>query len=83
MNEDQLTEIIINTKDWFDSKVENLKELINAPESVKIHFMNDKGDYVELPEKDRKAFMVGVSVAMEVIGKFPVNITGKTNTEDD
>lgn len=83
MDEDQLTEIIINTKDWFDSKVEELKELIKAPENVKIHFLNDKGDAVELPEKDRKAFIVGVSVAIEVIGKFPVSITAQKNTEDD
>ncbi|MEG2510416.1 MAG: hypothetical protein RSA74_13290 [Chryseobacterium sp.] len=83
MDENQLTEIIISTRDWFNNKVEELKELTNAPENVKIHFMNDNGETVELPEKDRRAFMTGVSVAIEVIGRFPVNITETTNTEDD
>ena len=83
MDENQLTKIIINTKDWFNNKIEQLKHIINAPENVKINFMNDNGETVELPEKDRRAFITGVSVAIEVIGTFPVNITEHKNTEDD
>ncbi|WP_395974227.1 hypothetical protein [Chryseobacterium cucumeris] len=83
MDEDQLTEIIINTKKWFDCKVEELKRLINAPENIKIHFENDNEQTVELPKKSRKDFMAGISVALEVIGKFPVNITETNNSDDD
>jgi hypothetical protein len=32
------------------------------------------GQQVELPEKDRKGFLFGIELALEVMGKFPVNI---------
>ena len=83
MDEDQLTEIIINTKKWHDSKIEQLKELLNTPEDVKIQFQGENGEMAALPEINRKAFLLGISIAIEVIGKFPVSITASKNTKDD
>ncbi len=83
MNEQELTEIIIKTKEWFDNKIKQLQGLVDAPADMKINFEGKEGTTTELPDKDRKAFLVGISVAIEVIGKFPVNIEATKDTEDD
>ena len=83
MDEQELIEIIIKSKKWFDSKIEQLQRLVDAPADMKINFEGKEGTTIELPDKDRKAFLVGISVAIEIIGKFPINIEANDNTEDD
>lgn len=74
MDEEQLIEMIIQTKDWYDSKVQNLR-MISEKEGFKIKFANTDGEQIELPEEDKRGFMIGIKVALEVLGEFPISIT--------
>lgn len=73
--EQQLQGIILQTKEWFDNKVSQLNQVIEKNEDSKIFFENKNGDKVELPEEHKKGFIMGIQLAIEVLGKFPVNIS--------
>lgn len=64
---------------WFENKKETLKKL-SDPE-LKIKFQNSEGEDVELPAEDEKGFKLGIAIALEVLGEFPVTMT-KTTDED-
>lgn len=74
MGEEELIEMIVGTKKWYDSRIESLR-MIAEKEDFKIKFANTEGEQVELPEEDRRGFMIGIKVALEVLGEFPISIT--------
>lgn len=74
MDEEQLIEMIIQTKEWYDNKVSQLKGITEQSDH-KIKFQGDDGNQVELPEEHRKGFTMGILTALEVLGKFPINIS--------
>ena len=76
--EEQYQEIILQTNEWFDKKIEQLKLVIDKQNDSKILFEGKDGDKVELPEEMKKGFYFGIQTAIEVFGEFPVKIT-KTN----
>lgn len=71
-------EIIIQTNEWFDERLKQLKSLINKKSDSKIFFEGKDGEKIELPDDLKKGFFFGIETAIEVLGKFPVKIT-KTN----
>lgn len=75
---EQYQEIILQTKEWFDGKIENLQVIIDKKNDSKILFEGKDGEKVELPEEMEKGFYFGIETAIEVLGEFPIKIT-KTN----
>ncbi|EMY3483773.1 hypothetical protein FPG87_12515 [Flavobacterium psychrophilum] len=75
---EQYQEIILQTNEWFDAKLEQLQSLIDKKSDFKIFFEGEDGEKIELPDELKKGFFFGVETAIEVFGKFPVKIT-KTN----
>ena len=73
MDEEQLTEMIIQTKEWYDKKVSQLELISNK--DYKIKFQGDDEKQSELPEEHRKGFHLGILTALEILGKFPINIS--------
>lgn len=73
--EEQLTQIVLHTKEWYDNKISQLNTVIEKKEDSKILFEGENGEKVELPEQHKKGFLMGVQMAIEVLGKFPVNIS--------
>lgn len=73
MDEEQLIEMIIQTKEWYDNKVSQLEQISTA--DSKIMFQGEDGNQIELPEEHREAFKMGILTALEVLGKFPINIS--------
>ena len=74
----QYQEIILQTNEWFESKIEQLQFLIDNKNESKILFEGKEGDKVELPDELKKGFYFGIQTAIEVLGEFPVKIS-KTN----
>lgn len=68
-------QIILQTDEWFSKKIEQLQFLIDNKNDQKIFFQSTEGDKVELPEDLKKGFLFGIQTAIEVLGKFPVNIS--------
>ena len=76
--EKQLTEMIIQTKEWYDSKRQSLSGVIENKD-YKIKFANTEGEDVELPEEHKTGFILGLQMALEIFGEFPVTITRTEN----
>lgn len=74
MDEEQLIEMIISTKGWYDKRVAQLSQIAEAND-YKIKFEGEDGNQAELPEEHRGAFKLGILTALEVLGKFPINIS--------
>lgn len=73
--EEKLQQIILQTSEWFDEKVEQLKMVISKENDSKIVFEDREGKRVELPEELKKGFILGIQSAIGIFGKFPVKIT--------
>lgn len=74
MDKEELLDIIFKLEEWHKNKVEQLNHIINMPEDGIIKFEGKDGETVDLPKEDMKVFKIGISVALEVLGKFPVKI---------
>ncbi len=72
---DQYLEIILQTNEWFDKKIGQLKLIIENEKDSKILIEAEDGEKVELPDELKKGFYFGIQTAIEVFGKFPVKIT--------
>lgn len=73
--EKQYVQMIIDTKEWHENKVGQLKLLIEKGAESKIMVQGEDGKQVEMPKEHVKGFIMGVTIALEVFGKFPINIT--------
>jgi hypothetical protein len=73
--EDQYVEMILQLKEWFDQKVENLTFILENKNESKILFEGKDGDKVELPEHLKEGFLFGIQMSIEVLGEFPVKIS--------
>lgn len=75
MSTEELTDIIFKLKEWHEGKIEQFNHILNMPEDGTIKFEGKDGETVDLPKEDMKVFKIGISVALEVLGEFPVKIT--------
>lgn len=73
--EKEYLEIVLQLKDWHNKKIESFQMILNADEKTKIMIQNDEGHQLELPEKYKEGFMLGIQLAIETLTPFPVNIT--------
>jgi hypothetical protein len=76
MDEEQLIEMIIQTKEWYDKKVAQLEQVANTRD-YKIKFQGEDGNQEELPEEHSKGFYLGVLTALEILGEFPIKISNQ------
>lgn len=74
---EQYEEIILQTNEWFDSKIQQLQLLIDSQKDRKIFFEGKDGEQVALPNEHKKGFLMGIQIAIETMGKFPVKIAKK------
>ena len=77
MDEEQLVDMIIQIKEWYEKKLSQL-EAVSKNTDSKIMFQGEDGNQTELPEKHRKGFKLGILTALEILGKFPVNISNQS-----
>ena len=74
MAKDQYLDIILSTMEWHENKVKQLKNIVDKGDESNIKFQAENGEQVELPEEHKKGFIMGITIALEVIGEFPVKI---------
>ena len=74
MAKSEYLDIIISTKEWHENKEKQHKSIVEKSEESNIKFQGDNGEQVELPEEHKKGFIMGITIALEVIGEFPVKI---------
>lgn len=72
---DQYLQMILDTKEWHDNKVGQLQQIVEMKDTSKILFEGKDGEKVALPEEHSKGFIMGIQLALEVIGKFPISIS--------
>lgn len=79
--ESEYLNIVLQLKDWHDKKIASLQQLVDADEKTKFIVESSEGNQIELPEKHRKGFELGIRLAIETLGSFPVEIK-KTNNDE-
>lgn len=72
--EEEYLDIVLQLKDWHDNKIASLQQLVDADEKIKFIIENTEGEQIELPQKHRKGFELGIRLAIETFGTFPVKI---------
>lgn len=75
--EDNLIEMIMQTEKWFENKTNQLKLLSQADKETEIIVKGKSEDDsgVKVQPEDLKGFKIGIAIALEVIGEFPIKIT--------
>jgi hypothetical protein len=73
--EEQYLEMILLTKEWYENKTSQLQQMVELGKELKIKFEGNGGNQVDLPEQHKEGFLIGIKTALEVIGKFPIQIT--------
>lgn len=71
------TEIILSLKEWHGHVVEQLRNVTDANEGINFKAMNNEGESVDIPKELIPGIKVGISIALDVLGPFPVTITKK------
>lgn len=74
--DDDTANILMQLEQWFQSKIDSLQTVSQVPESASIVI----GDIEITESRDKMMFRTGVSVALSVLGKFPITLTD--NKED-
>lgn len=74
MAKSEYLDIILSTMEWHDNKVNQLKSIVDKSQESNIKFQAENGEQVELPEEHKKGFIMGITIALEIIGEFPVKI---------
>lgn len=74
MKKSECIHIVLQTKQWYEEKTSLLKDLVDKGEKLKILIKDGDGDSLEIPEEHKTGFLIGVSLALEILGKFPVTI---------
>lgn len=82
MREEDLVEIIIQTKEWYNGKVSQIEQIVSSIGEAEIKFQGDDGNQSELPEEHEKGFKLGLMIALEILGKYPVSINDKEEEEE-
>lgn len=72
---DQHLQLILQTKDWFDKKKEQLQLVIDKKKESKILIEGKDNVQVDLPENLKEGFYLGIQTAIEFFGEFPIKIT--------
>ena len=73
--EEEYLEIILQVKEWFDTRVKQLQLITGDETNPQIFFEGLDGDKVQLPDELKKGFHFGVQAAIDVFGEFPVKIS--------
>ncbi len=73
MEAEELIEMIIETKKWYEETVKSLEQVKES--GLRIQFQDPKsGKLAQLPEEHLEGFKLGVGVAIEVLGNFPIKV---------
>ncbi|HAX15733.1 MAG: hypothetical protein CMF34_01930 [Leeuwenhoekiella sp.] len=71
----QELEAILALKQWNENIVGQLKMITEGKESFKVQ--GSDGQIIDVPKKHNKGIRMGVTIALEMIEKFPVEINEK------
>lgn len=74
MAKSEYLDIILSNMEWHENKVNQLKSIVDKSQESNIKFQAENGEQVELPEEHKKGFIMGITIALEIIGEFPVKI---------
>jgi hypothetical protein len=72
---EEYLKMILDTKDWYDERLASLQQIVDLKDDSKIMIQAENGEQIELPEEHKTGFIFGIQLALDVMGKFPINIT--------
>lgn len=79
MSRSELMEFVELVQSWHAHKVQQLKMVVDAPDSTEIHLGVDDAVVIK-NDRDKVLFKAGISAALELLGTLPFSVS--TDEED-
>lgn len=65
---------------WFEDRIETLNDLASSKEGIVIAIKG--ADDIKLSDEESRAFKAGITIAINIIGKFPLSLDGTVESID-
>ena len=78
---DEVAEMVQESIDWFDERMNQLKEIAQCSEQVVI--ARSDGAQTELTEEQSRVFKAGIATAISLIGDFPLKLEQLAEENDE
>lgn len=82
-NDDQVLHIVELMQAWHSSRVKALKQIVDSGPEVDIQVAGQDGKSLSLSAEQRTGLVVGVNLALQVLGKFPLTVTEPADELDE
>lgn len=74
-NDDQVLYLVELMQQWHSSRVKKLQQIVDAGPEVDIQVAGRDGKNLSLNAQQRTGLVVGVDLALQMFGKFPLTVT--------
>lgn len=74
-NDDQVLHVVELMQEWHSSRVKKLQQIVDAGPEVDIQVSGPDGKNLSLSVQQRTGLVVGVDLALQMFGKFPLTVT--------
>lgn len=82
-NDDQVLHIIELMQKWHSSRVKALQQIVDSGPEVDIQVAGPDGKSLSLSAEQRTGLVVGVDLALQMFGKFPLTVTEPADELDE
>lgn len=82
MTTEEMKQLFENLKKWHSENIAQMKIIANSSEDVNFKFQDKKGNTVDMPSEMSKGFRLGLSTAIEIVGKFPLILVKNENNNN-
>lgn len=83
VNDDQVLRIVELMQEWHSSRVKKLRQIVDAGPEVDIQVAGPDGKSLSLSAERRVGLVVGVDLALQMFGKFPLTVTEPADELDE
>lgn len=74
-NDGQVLHIVELMQEWHSSRVKKLQQIVDAGPEVDIQVAGPDGKNLSLSAQQRTGLVVGVDLALQMFGEFPLTVT--------
>lgn len=82
-NDDQVLHIVELMQKWHSSRIKALQKIIDSGPEVDIQVAGPDGKSLSLSAQQRTGLVVGVDLALQMFGKFPLTVTEPADELDE
>jgi hypothetical protein len=80
---DDVLNIVELLQEWQSSRVKKLQQIVDAGPDVDIQVAGPDGKSLSLNSEQRTGLIVGIDLALQMFGKFPLSVSESTDELDE